>query len=271
MDQKDFSITLSLMQMGLSEREAKVYRVLLGVSEITAAAIPKFTDVPRTKVYEVLNSLIKKGFCKEHLNANTSQTYSAIDPEIALNGIMKLEQERQKRLKEINIQLVKTLNELYQNKTYRLRDYDFVEVLKGRQEIIHRYTELRSIAKEKIKEFTKGQYVMSTEEMEKEADENLKLIKSGVQIKVIYETQEIIQEGDDYFHKKNSQVGVQARMITKLPIKMSLFDHSIIMLPLSDPLIQEPNITALVIQHLELYTVLNNVFNNYWKRAIDIT
>lgn len=270
--EKDTDIISHLIDIGLSEREAKVYKVLLGISEITAAAIPKFTDVPRTKVYEVLNSLIKKGFCKETSYISTSsqtggQTYCAVDPKIALTGWMQIKERQLEELKRSNEKLINISSTMYEHSAWRLKDYDFIEILKGRQEVTHRYTELRNNVTSQILEFTKGAYAMSMEEMNREADNNLRLIESGVQMRVIYEAQEIAGWDNPYWLQKNTEIGVQARLIERVPIKMSLFDNSLIMILLSDPMIAEPNMTSLIIKHPELYSVLKSVFETHWDLA----
>ncbi len=271
---KETDIVSHLVEIGLSEREAKVYKVLLGISEITAAAIPKFTDVPRTKVYEVLNSLIKKGFCKEasYPSAGQSggQTYCAVDPKIALSGWMQIKENQLEELKKANEKLIAISSAVYEHSAWRLKDYDFIEVLKGRQEITHRYTELRSGVTSQILEFTKGSYAMSEEEMNREADNNLRLVEAGVQLRVIYEAKELTDFNNPYWHLKNTEIGVEARLVDRVPIKMSLFDNSLIMMLLSDPLIAEPNMTALIIKHPELYSVLKGVFDAHWAQAREI-
>lgn len=272
--EKDTDIISHLIDIGLSEREAKVYKVLLGISNITAAAIPKFTDIPRTKVYEVLNSLIKKGFCKESslISSNQAggQTYCAVDPKIALSGWMQIKERQLDELRKANEKLIDLSSAMYEHSAWRLKDYDFIEILKGRQEATHRYTELRNNVTSQILEFTKGGYAMSIEEMNREADNNLKLIEAGVQIRVIYEAQEIAGWNNPYWHQKNTEIGVQARIVNRVPIKMSLFDNSLIMILLSDPMIAEPNMTSLIIKHPELYNVLKSVFEAHWEQAREL-
>ncbi len=267
----NLNVIYSLMNMGLSERESKVYNVLLGVNEITAAAIPKFTDVPRTKVYEALASLIRKGFCKESTSCNPGgQTYKAVDPQIALEGLVREEEDRVRSLRQMHERVTGALNKMYRSRTARLEDYDFVEVVRGRQEQVHKYTTLRSNVRKEILEFSKGDYTMPEDEANIEADENAHLIAGGAEIKVIYESAEIDSYGDSYFHRKNREVGVQSRVIDTLPIKLSLFDKRVVMLPLADPLKTEPNLTALIIEHETLYKVLEEVFYNYWNKSKEI-
>ncbi len=274
MDQ-DLDIVNSLIDMGLSEREAKVYRVLLGIEEITAAAIPKFTDVPRTKVYEVLTSLQKKGFCKENYSSvhggSVAQTYSAMEPKLALEALMRPERQRLKELEDLSSRLGDQMQLLYSDSATRLTDYEFIEVLKGGEEIIQMYNSLRESARGEILEMSKGDYAMPDEEAFKEADANAELIARGVQISVIYEKSEIELSGDNYFHMKNYELGVHARMTKELPIKLSLFGSHTIMLPLSDPAIDEPNMTALIIEHPALYKALRTMFQLYWDQSEDIS
>lgn len=266
-DPANLNITQSLMSMGLSEREAKVYRVLLGVSEITASAIPKFTDVPRTKVYEALISLVKKGFCKEVEVPSGVQTYKALDPRVALQGLMSAEEERMKSLQKLNTHLTTVLYNLYASSAERLKDYDFVQILRGRQEIVNTYNSLRSHATSEILELSKGFYTIPDDEANKEADENEKLILRGVHMRVIYENKEIEEESNKYFHRRNAELGLESRMMPEIPVKMSLFDYTTILLPLSDPLVEEPNMTVLLIEHPELYRLFREAFESYWHKS----
>ncbi|WP_297129340.1 TrmB family transcriptional regulator [uncultured Porphyromonas sp.] len=266
---KNTDIVSSLISLGLSEREAKVYRVLLGIEEITASAIPKFADVPRTKVYEVLTSLQKKGFCRENTDGNIL-TYSAVDPKLALESLMRPERERLRGMEELSSTLKEEMGELYNNSATRLGDYEFIEILKGHAEIVHRYNDLRSNARDEIIEMSKGDYFISDEEAIHEADANAKLIDRGVRLQVLYERSEIEQCGNNYFHTKNHELGVSARMVDELPIKMSLFGGNTLMLPLSDPAIPEPNTTALIIEHPELYKTFKMMFRVYWDQATEI-
>lgn len=262
-----------LIKMGLSEREAKVYKVLLGVEEITASAVAKFTDVPRTKVYEALNSLIRKGFCKEAplaVSKQSGQTFMAVHPEIALEGLMHLERQRIEALEHIQGALSRQLTDIYAKSSLRLSGYDFVETLKGRQEIIHRYNTLRSSAKLEILELSTGNYTMTDEEANEEADANEELIKNGVSIKTIYEQEEIDKGMSTYFHKKNAEVGVEARTLPSLPCKLSLFDQKTVMLPLTDPVMDQPNMTVVIIEHPALYAILNEAFQSFWSKARSI-
>ncbi len=57
----------SLTQFGLDENEAKVYLATLSLGATTVLKIAKQTDVKRTTVYEIVNSLIQKGLMKKEI------------------------------------------------------------------------------------------------------------------------------------------------------------------------------------------------------------
>lgn len=57
----------SLTQFGLDENEAKVYLAALSLGATTILKIAKQTDVKRTTVYEIVNSLIQKGLMKKEI------------------------------------------------------------------------------------------------------------------------------------------------------------------------------------------------------------
>lgn len=271
MGDSNINIVQDLMKMGLSEREAKVYRVLIGVDEITASGIPKFTDIPRTKVYEVLTSLIKKGFCREVESTSGSQTYTAVDPRIALEGVMRVEEERITGLRTLNDTLGGILFDLYSNSALRLKDYDFVQILRGRQEIVNTYIAYRKSAEIEILELSTGSYAMQDAEAKAEAEDNVRLLSKGMDIRVIYQTNEIGHDGNDYFHTLNLQNGLRARVYPDVPVKMSLIDKKTILLPLSDPLLEAPNLTVLLIEHPGLYEVLKQAFESYWSKSEEMT
>ncbi|MDD1771975.1 MAG: hypothetical protein LUQ09_03560 [Methanomassiliicoccales archaeon] len=67
-----------LMKLGLSEYEAKVYSGLLGLGEGTARQVHEASDVPRPRVYDILESLEMKGYVE--VWQGYPKSYRAIDP-----------------------------------------------------------------------------------------------------------------------------------------------------------------------------------------------
>ena len=55
-------IILNLRKLGFTENEAKAYVGLLFLKEASAREIHELTNVPRPKIYGVLDRLVKKGY-----------------------------------------------------------------------------------------------------------------------------------------------------------------------------------------------------------------
>lgn len=69
-----------LIQLGLSDKEAKIYLFLLTVDESNTAEISKKTRINRTTIYPVVDSLIEKGLVQE-INRNEKNYVMALSPE----------------------------------------------------------------------------------------------------------------------------------------------------------------------------------------------
>ena len=53
------------IDLGLTERGAKVYVSLLSRKGFTTLELQNSVDIPRTKIYEVLQRMIERGICSE--------------------------------------------------------------------------------------------------------------------------------------------------------------------------------------------------------------
>ena len=69
-----------LIHTGLSIREVKTYTTLRTQGELMASELAKKTGLIRTNVYDVLNSLIKKGIVA-YVIRNGKKYFRAAEPE----------------------------------------------------------------------------------------------------------------------------------------------------------------------------------------------
>ena len=85
-----------LEDLGLSKREAKSYLALLELGSTTVGKIIKKTDIPSSKIYEVLDRLMKKGLVSYVIKKHQKH-FQASDPEDVLNYA----EERKKQFESI--------------------------------------------------------------------------------------------------------------------------------------------------------------------------
>ncbi len=87
----------TLKKMGFSEYEARVIYALLRLREADVKLISRYSGVPRTKLYEVLKNLRRKGFVAEI--ETKPLRYSIIDPEGFLDRLYEEKKREVERLK----------------------------------------------------------------------------------------------------------------------------------------------------------------------------
>lgn len=75
-----------LLQLGLNEKEIKVYKTLLKHGKLTPAAIAKLTKINRTTVYSTAKLLVAKGMVAEDLGGKTLSFIAT--PPASLNKLL---------------------------------------------------------------------------------------------------------------------------------------------------------------------------------------
>jgi sugar-specific transcriptional regulator TrmB len=110
----------SLIQLGLTEREADAYLALYNFKEATANELAKITKEHRTNIYDSLNELIKKGLIAYTIKNNV-RYFHVSHPERLLDYIQEKE--------NIAIKLVPQL----QSKIQSNHEKPIVEVYEGKE------------------------------------------------------------------------------------------------------------------------------------------
>src|ERR1700674_3181252 len=105
----------ALQQLGLNAYEARSYLVLLGHSRFKALELAPRARVPRQKIYEVLDSLVERGFAR--VVQDRTKLFSAVEPNLAVPAYLarkkqQLEHELTDQTRSAN-KLLEDLNGLY--------------------------------------------------------------------------------------------------------------------------------------------------------------
>src|SRR5919108_2437575 len=75
-----------LQQLGLNAYESRSYLVLLGHPKFKALELAARAHVPRQKIYEVLDSLVEKGFAQ--VVQEKTKLFSAVEPSLAVPAFL---------------------------------------------------------------------------------------------------------------------------------------------------------------------------------------
>ncbi len=89
-----------LKEIGLTNGEIKVYLSLIKIGENTVGPIAKEADVSLSKIYEILDNLIKKGLVG-YITKNNTKRFLATDPERIIDYLENKKKEINKSEEEI--------------------------------------------------------------------------------------------------------------------------------------------------------------------------
>jgi HTH-type transcriptional regulator, sugar sensing transcriptional regulator len=253
-----------LQQLGLNAYESRSYLVLLGHPRFKALELAARAHVPRQKIYEVLDSLVEKGFAQ--VVQEKTKLFSAVEPSLALPGYlarkrMLLEQELTDDVRT-GTGLIDDLKSLYSEGQGGRGTLDFLRIVSEPAQTAAEYRRMLSEVQHEYLEFSRPPYAVDP------LDE--KLVKQaaagGVSCRLLLEAATL----DDEHRQRLSEyvaAGIQVRVADSLPMKLAVFDSQHGLLALLDPVVTRPAWTAVVFSHEGMGEAMKGLFEVHWRRG----
>ncbi len=253
-----------LQQLGLNAYEARSYLVLIGHPRFKALELAARAHVPRQKIYEVLDSLVEKGFAQ--VVQEKTKLFSAIEPGLAIPGY--LARRAQTLQREITEQarmaggLVDDLAGAYSRGQGGRGTLDFLRIVSEPGQIATQYRKMLAEVTSDYAEFSRPPYAVDPldEQLVKQARAR------GVKCRLLMQAgtldEEHRQRLEDYV-----AAGVEVRELDSLPMKLALFDSREGMIALLDPIVTKPAWTAVMFAHAGMIEAMQGLFESYWLRA----
>ncbi|MEM0465752.1 MAG: helix-turn-helix domain-containing protein [Candidatus Pacearchaeota archaeon] len=165
--------------------ETKVWLALLGKGVASAGEIAEISGVPRSRTYDVLESLEKQGFTIMKLGKPVK--YIAVKPNIILEKLklntLKEANEKVKNLLKLkNTQEYIELEELYNSGIKPVKHEEITGAIKGKSTIYNHIKELLENAKKEVIICTSAEEILSKPRFFSSIFERLK--KSNIKIKI---------------------------------------------------------------------------------------
>lgn len=248
------NIISKLLEIGLTEYEAKAYSVLLKQNVASATEITKIGNIPRGRVYDILNLLIEKGFCVTVPSA--VKKFKAVNPEVAIYSLIELQKRKEQKMKET----AKILQKVYDNQEDTSSSLEYVQVYTTKTSIIKKAEEMANNCNKVFRTFNKPPYATT-----KNYDN---VIRKGPKFKAIYEIEENNPEEFISWVKHYEQRGEEVRLIEKLPLKLIISDEKKIMFTLKNRGGLKNDLTSIVVEHSDLTDALIELFEIYWKKSM---
>jgi len=257
---KDYII--DLVKSGFTEYEAKAYLTLLKKNNFSASEISKLSGVPRTKVYEILACLVRKGACIEI--PGKIRRFKAVNPRNIFNNMLNNLEKEKTYLAAISESLVPYYEKAIENTD----PLDYIEVIRKKKAVIEKIAFLEKKAQNYIITMNKPPYYIGIENFLEEKRMKTDL-NNKLNYRYLYEVQgEMKDEGHIQIWNSIRKYGVNIRFCPKLPIKFMSFDDNIVILSLKDKVSNTESMTSMVIEHSDLAKTLKEIFEIYWENAV---
>lgn len=255
-----------LQQIGLNAYEARSYLVLVGHPRFKALELAARSHVPRQKIYEVLDSLIEKGFAQ--VVQEKTKLFSAVEPSLAIPSYLARRGEAIQRELEDQSRfagsLVDDLNRAYSEGQGGRGTLDFLRIVSDPAQIAAQYRRMLAEVQSEYLEFSRPPYAVDP------LDEHL--VKQarlrGVSCRLLFESNSVDEVHQQRIEEYRS-IGVEACSAGSVPMKLALFDGRLGMIALLDPVITKPSWTAVMFEHLGFAEAMKVLFEEHWRRALD--
>jgi len=255
-----------LIDLGMSDREARVYLALLNKKSATAADLQKLSGVPQSKVYETIDSLVRQGYFSER-KVGRKRTFEIIDPKQTLATSFD---QLQKRLKESYSQK-KQLDSIFRQSGKQTEPLEYIEILRGNETIHNRYVQLVRSTKEELLGFGRGPYACDTDERANQQDEEeARILVRGGRMRWVYEVSMPEDEWVTEIFGTLQEKGADIRMSNNLPIKMMIFDREILLVAEEEPSIRSGELTMSIIKQGTIVKAFIALFEYFWSQSIPL-
>jgi sugar-specific transcriptional regulator TrmB len=256
------SLAAELTRLGLTSYEAKAYIALLGRHSFTAAQVSRQAELPRQRIYDVLESLVSKGMA----TARPGQVikYAATEPASAIERLVASRRNELKRLEQVASRTVEALAAAFAAGQEHSDPMEYIEVLREPRAINARFDELQAAARKEILVFTRPPYA-------KPPQSNLEGLEvtRRIDVRSLYEPSVFTDRDAVAGVRRFIRVGEKARVVDELPLKLVIIDASIVMFGMQDPVASGSDLTIMVVDHPSLAAVLRMAFDAYWALGVD--
>jgi sugar-specific transcriptional regulator TrmB len=255
--QANETLSAELSRLGLTTYEAKAYVALVGRDSFTAAQVARQADLPRQRIYDVLESLVSKGMAAARPGRVIK--YAATEPSLAIERLVAARREELSELEGAASRTIASLSTMYAAGQRHTDPLEYIEILRDPGAINARFDELQSAATREILVFTKAPYAKPPQENLEGLSVARRLEARSIYERSVFDDAAVV-EGVRGFIK----AGEEARVVDALPLKLVIIDAAIVMFGMEDPVASGSDLTIMVVDHPSLAAVLRMAFNAYW-------
>ncbi len=243
--------------------EVKIWAALLSKGVATAGELSDMSNVPRSRSYDVLESLEKKGFIMVKIGKPIR--YMAIKPEEIIKRVKdRINEKTEERLGMIDkVRATETYEELTQLYTQGIANVDITELsgaMRDRQSVYSQLSAMLGKAKSSVVIMTSEKGLIRKRDILKNAERKLKAKKIKVKIAAPIKS----EAGRKIAQELKSVADI--RNVENINARFCLIDgKEALFMVMNDNEVHESNDTAIWVDSPFFTSALENMFNLSWN------
>lgn len=257
----DEAVPGNLAALGIGADEEQVYRALLRSPGRTLSELTEALDLSQVRLRWILDSLERSGLVSR--TSGVSSRYLPAAPDVGLEALIL------DRVAEL--ERVRGLAETWMTE-YREGRWtgptELIELVTGSEAVLHRFDQLQRSAAEEIQVLDTPPYAGPAGPSPNDVE--FEVLRRGVTCKAIYD-RPALERSPNAVNAilRYVAAGEQARVTSRLPLKLATFDRKLAFVPQS---VQQQDVASAIVVHpCSLLDVLLYVFDQLWDQATPLS
>lgn len=258
-----------LAALGVDAPAEELYRALLVKPGSSLAELRESTGFGAKRLRRLLDLLEEKAMVTRR--GGNPARFQPTPPDIVVEALASA---REHELDQARL-AAHQLTALVQTPADQLHVTELVEILTSPTAVAERWTQLQTATRSSLEVFDRPPYAQSVSAEHEPLQAELR--SRGVVCRGIYDEDALSHPGTlDHLRSvtRPDDAGVQheqARVVSRLPIKLALFDRRTALVPLIGPIEGGAVDAGVVVHRSALLDAMLDLFDTYWDRGTEVT
>jgi HTH-type transcriptional regulator, sugar sensing transcriptional regulator len=248
-----------LVRYGLGQGEARCYVAMLAPRAFKVSEIARSAGVPRSRAYELINSLVRSGLCSEVAGGRVAR-FRAAPPNEAIGRLEAILEEQERRRTAAMATIMRAIESRESDPEGEGGD-EPVRTLRRSDQVYGAYHRLLGATREEVVAVVAMPWAPVLRLSPNER------LAAGVRMRAVHEQAVCSSEPQRDFVSFYSAQGVDTRVVAKVQAQFALFDRRRCILHLTKPKAGSRQLESLLINHAGLGQTLQRAFESLWDRG----
>jgi HTH-type transcriptional regulator, sugar sensing transcriptional regulator len=263
-DVTDVLASERLVRLGLTQYEARAYAALVRRDGSSPAEVARLAGVPRSRIYDVIDSLVAKGMVQQR--PGRSAKFVATAPSEAVDVLIGIHRDRLRMLEADAEAAQAELAPAFLEGSAHSDPLDYVELIRSPEGVAKRFNELQQSVTAEMLVFSKMPAAVPISENTAGLD-----LARRHELRTVYEFTLLDDPASREGVRRFIAAGEKVRFVEELPMKLGVIDERTVMFAMSDPVAGDSELTTLVIENVQLARCLKMVFEQVWSSGLSYT